>query len=45
MRFGDLDFIVTAEEELARAPVVIQPFHSTGLDATTEMLEELRPAP
>ena len=42
MRFGDLDFIVTTKGELARAPIVVQPFHSTGLDAITEMLEELR---
>ena len=42
MRFEDLDFIVTAEGELARVPVVVQPFHSTDLDAVTEMLEELR---
>ena len=42
MRFGDLDFIVTAKGELLRVPVVVQPFHSTGLDAITEMLEELR---
>ena len=42
VRFGDLDFIVTTEGELARAPVVVQPFHSTGLDVITEMLEELR---
>ena len=42
VRFEDLNFIVTVEGELARAPVVVQPFHSTGLDAITEMLEELR---
>ena len=42
MHFGDLDFIVTAEEELARAPVVIQPLHSAGLNAIIEALEELR---
>ena len=40
--FGDLDFIIMAEEELARIPVVIEPFHSTGIDMITEMLEELR---
>ena len=41
VRFGDLDFIVTAEGELAWALVVVQPFHSAGLNAITEMLEEL----
>ena len=42
MHFGDLDFIVTAEGGLVRAPIVVQPFHSTSLDAVTKMLEELR---
>jgi len=42
VHFGDLDFIVTAEEELARAPVVIQPLHSAGLNAITKALEELQ---
>ena len=42
MCFRDLDFIVTVEGELAWAPIVVQPFHSTDLDAVTEMLEELR---
>ena len=42
MRFGDLDFIITTEEELAWAPVVIQPLHSTSLDAIVEALEELQ---
>ena len=42
VRFGDLDFIVTVEGELARTPIVVQPFHSTSLDVITEMLEELR---
>ena len=41
VRFGSLDFIVTAEGELAQAPTVIQPLHSTGLDAIVEALEEL----
>ena len=39
--FGDLDFIITMEGELAQAPVVIQPLHSTGLDAIVKVLEEL----
>ena len=42
VRFGNLDFIIMVEGELARAPVVIPPLHSTGLDAITEALEELR---
>ena len=42
MRFGDLDFIVTAEGELAMAPTAVQPLHSAGLDAITETLEELQ---
>ena len=41
--FGDLDFILMAELELVRVPIVVQPFHSTGLDAIIEMLEELWP--
>ena len=41
MRFGDLDFIIMTEGELARAPVVIQPLHSAGLDTIVEALEEL----
>ena len=41
VRFGDLDFIVMVKGGRAWAPVVVQPFHSTGLDAITEMLEEL----
>ena len=39
MRFGDLDFIIMMEGELARAPIIIQPLHSTGLDAIAEALE------
>ena len=41
VRFGDLDFIVMTEGELAMAPAAVQPLHSTGLDAITETLEEL----
>ena len=40
--FGDLDFIVTMEGELAQAPAAIQPLHSTDLDAIAEALEELQ---
>ena len=42
VRFGDLDFIIMTEGELAWAPIVIQPLHSVGLDAIVEALEELR---
>jgi len=42
VRFEDLDFIITTEGELARAPAVIQPLHSAGLDAIIEALEELQ---
>ena len=40
-RFGNLDFTVTMEGELVRAPIVVQPLHSTGLDTIAEALEEL----
>ena len=42
MRFGNLDFIVTTEGELAQAPAAVQPLHSAGLDAIAETLEELQ---
>ena len=42
MRFGNLDFIVTMEGELVRAPVIVQPLHSVGLDAIAKALEELQ---
>ena len=42
VRFGNLDFIVTTEGELAQVPVTVQPLHSTGLDAITEALKELQ---
>ena len=41
MRFGNLDFIVTTEGELAQVPTAIQHLHSFGLDVIAEMLEEL----
>ena len=41
VHFGDLDFIITAEGELAMAPAAVRPLHSTGLDTVTEALEEL----
>ena len=40
--FGDLDFIITTEGELAPTPAAVQPHHSAGLDATTKALEELQ---
>ena len=40
--FRNLDFIVTTEGELVRAPVVVQPLNSAGLDAIAEALEELQ---
>ena len=42
VRFGDLDFIVTTEGELAMAPAAVRPLHSAGLDAIAEALEELQ---
>ena len=42
VRFGNLDFIVTMEGELARVPTAIQPLHSADLNAITEALEELQ---
>ena len=42
MRFGNLDFIIMIEGELAQVPTVVQPLHSAGLDVITEALEELQ---
>ena len=42
VRFGNLDFIVTTEGELVWTPIIIQPFHSAGLDVIAEALEELQ---
>ena len=42
MCFGNLDFIVTTEEELAQVLTAVQPLHSVGLNAIAEMLEELQ---
>ena len=41
VHFGNLDFIVTTEGELAQVPATVQPLHSTSLDAIAEGLEEL----
>ena len=40
VRFGDLDFIVMAEEELAMAPAAVRPLHSADLDAIAEAVVE-----
>ena len=42
VRFGNLDFIITTEGELAQVPASVQPLHSAGLDAIAEALEELQ---
>ena len=42
VRFGNLNFIVTTEGELALVPATVQPLHSVGLDAIAEALEELQ---
>ena len=42
VHFGSLDFFVTMEGELARAPTPVQPLHSASLDMIIEVLEELR---
>ena len=41
MRLGDLDFIVRMEGELAIAPAIVRPLHSTSLDTIAEALKEL----
>ena len=41
MHFGNLDFIVTMEGELAQAPAAVQPLHFTDLDAIAKVLEKL----
>ena len=41
VRLADLDFIVTMEGELVRAPAAVQPLHSTCLNMIAEALEEL----
>ena len=42
VRFGDLDFIIMTEGELAQVPTAAQPLHSVGLDAIADALEELQ---
>ena len=41
MRFGNLDFIITTEGELAQVPTAVQPLDSASHDAIAEALEEL----
>ena len=41
VRFGDLDFIVTMEGELAMASATVRPLHSADLYTIAEALEEL----
>ena len=41
VHFGNLDFIVMMEGELAQAATAVQPLHSAGLDTIAEALEEL----
>ena len=42
VRFGNLDFIITTEGELAQVPTAVQPLHAAGLDTIAEALEELQ---
>jgi hypothetical protein len=42
VHFGSLDFFVTTEGELARAPAPVQPLCSADLDIVVEALKELR---
>jgi hypothetical protein len=42
VRFGSLDFFVTTEEELVRAPAPVRPLHSASIDTVVEALEELQ---
>ena len=40
--FGNLDFIISTEGELAQVPATVQTLHSAGLDTITEAFEELQ---
>ena len=42
VRFGNLDFIITIEGELAQVPAAVQPLHSASLDAIAKALDELQ---
>jgi hypothetical protein len=41
MRFGSLDFVITVEEDMERAPVAVPPSPAMGLDMVVETLEGL----
>jgi hypothetical protein len=41
VRFGNLNFFITTEGELARALTPIQPLHSASIDTVVEALKEL----
>ena len=42
VHFGNLDFIVTTEGEVAQVTAAVQPLHSVGLNMIVEALEELQ---
>ena len=42
VRFGDLDYIIMMEGELAMAPAAVRPLHSADLGAIAEALKELQ---
>ena len=42
VHFGNLDFIITMEGELAQVPAIVQPLHSASLNAIAKALEELQ---
>jgi hypothetical protein len=42
VHFGNLDFIITTDGELVRAPTLVQPPCSTGIGTNVEALEELQ---
>ena len=45
VRFGSLYFFITAEGEMARAPILIQLLDSTGLNTTIEAPKGLQLPP
>ena len=42
VHFGNLDFIITTEGELAQAPATVRPLHLAGLNMIVKVFEELR---
>ena len=42
VHFGNLDFIISMEGELAQVPTTVQTLHFVGFNAITEALEELQ---